>query len=76
MITINGESFYDMPGSCGSCPFFSDGSTRLSPGSEIGYCRLFVENHKTWKNLPRRCQRLFNKAFRMPEGSRLVITNG
>lgn len=74
MITINGESFYDMPGSCGSCPFFSNGSTHLFPGSEIGYCRMFNENHKTWRNPPRRCQKLFNKAFRMPEGSRLVIT--
>lgn len=34
---------------------------------------MFQENHRSWINPPRRCQKLFNKAFRMPEGSRLVI---
>lgn len=77
MVTINGERFYDKPGSCGSCQFFSDGNTylssRLGCSSSMGYCRMFDENHRSWRNLPRRCQKLFNEAFRMPEGSRLVI---
>ena len=68
MIYIQGEAFYDKPGSCGSCPFFSSGNTFLSGKvgccSDIGFCRLFEE---------KRCQKLFNRAFRMPEGSRLVI---
>lgn len=41
--------------------------------SDIGFCRLFEENHKYYINPPKRCQKLFNRAFRMPEGSRLVI---
>lgn len=77
MITINGKEFYDKPGSCGTCPFFYSGDTFLSSKlgsySVKGFCTLFEENHKSYINPPRRCQKLFNKAFRMPEGSRLVI---
>lgn len=73
MITINGTTFYDKPGSCGSCPFFDNGGTSIFHGSETGYCRLFDEMHRRWINPPRRCQKLFNKAFRMPDGSNLVI---
>lgn len=77
MITINGKIFLDKPGSCGSCPFFSSGNTylssRLGCSSPMGYCMMFDENHRSWRTPPRRCQKLFNKAFRMPEGSELVI---
>ena len=77
MVTINGKIFHDKPGSCGSCPFFSDGDTylssRLGCSSSMGYCMMFNENHRSWREPPRRCQKLFNKAFRMPEGSSLVI---
>lgn len=77
MITINGKEFYDKPGSCGTCPFFRDGNTSFSSKlgcySEKGFCTLFEENHKSYIYPPRRCQKLFNKAFRMPEGTRLVI---
>ena len=73
MVTINGETFYDMPGSCDTCPFFGNGSTHYFPGSERGYCRLFDEMHRSWINPPRRCAKLFRKAMRMPEGSRLAI---
>lgn len=73
MITINDTTFYDKPGSCGSCPFFDNGGTSSFHGSETGYCRLFDEMHRRWINPPRRCQKLFNKAFRMPDGSNLVI---
>lgn len=73
MVTINGEIFHDKPGSCGTCPFFTNGRTSRFPGTEIGFCRMFDENHRSWINPPRRCQKLFNKAFRMPDGSDLVI---
>lgn len=77
MVTINGKIFYDKPGSCDSCSFFSSGNTylgsRLGCSSSMGYCRMFDENHRSWRTPPRRCQKLFNKAFRMPEGSSLVI---
>lgn len=73
MITINDTTFYDKPGSCGTCTFFDNGRTSSFPGSEKGLCRVFDEMHRSWINPPRRCQKLFNKAFRMPEGSRLVI---
>lgn len=75
MVVINGEKFYDKPGSCGSCPFFLSGSTSLSPSSK-GVCRLWNENHKSYIYPPRRCQKLFNKAFRFPEGTELVIVAG
>lgn len=73
MVTINGKTFYDKPGSCGTCPFFDNGRTSTYPGTEIGFCIIFNENHRSWINPPRRCQKLFNKAFRMPEGSKLTI---
>ncbi len=75
MIVINGEKFYDKPGSCGSCPFFYSGSTRLSNFSN-GVCRLWNEKHKSYINPPKRCQKLFNKAFRFPDGTKLVIVDG
>lgn len=34
---------------------------------------MFDEMHHSYINPPRRCQKLFNKAFRMPDGSNLVI---
>lgn len=77
MVTINGEIFHDKPGSCGTCPFFNSGNTylssRLGCNSSMGFCTVFGENHRSWINPPRRCQKLFNKAFRMPDGSYLVI---
>lgn len=77
MVTINGEIFHDKPGSCGTCPFFNSGNTylssRLGCNSSMGFCTVFGENHRSWINPPRRCQELFNKAFRMPEGSKLII---
>lgn len=73
MITINETTFYDKPGSCGTCPFFVSGSTHLQPGMGKGHCIMFDEMHHSYINPPRRCQKLFNKAFRMPDGSKLVI---
>lgn len=73
MITINGKVFYDKPGSCGSCSFFFCGSTHLCPNRGKGICILFNEMQQPYINPPKRCQKLFNKAFRMPDGSDLVI---
>lgn len=73
MITINGKVFYDKPGSCGSCSFFFCGSTHICPNRGKGICILFNEMHQPYINPPKRCQKLFNKAFRMPDGSDLVI---
>lgn len=73
MITINGTIFYDKPGSCGSCPWFNSGSTHLYHNPGKGHCIMFNEMHRPYINPPKRCQKLFNKAFRMPEGSDLII---
>lgn len=73
MITINGTPLYDNPGSCGTCPWFNNGSTHLQSNMGKGHCRMFDEMHHSYIYPPRRCQKLFNKAFRMPDGSNLVI---
>lgn len=73
MITINGTIFHENPGSCGTCPFFNNGKTSLFPGTKRGFCIIFEETHHTWINPPKRCQKLFNKAFQYPDGSNLVI---
>lgn len=39
----------------------------------LDVCTLFEENHKSYINPPKRCQELFNAAFRMPDGTALVI---
>ena len=73
MIYINGQKFYDKPGSCGTCPFFNNGSTHMSPGSIKGHCLQWNEMHKSYINPPARCKKLFNKAFKYPEGTELII---
>lgn len=71
MIYINNTPIYDMPGSCGTCPFFTSGSSQwVHPDG--GLCFLFRDMHKGWA-LPRRCERLFKKAFTYPDGAKLVI---
>lgn len=72
MIYINDKPFYDKPGSCGTCPFYSSSGSELAP-SDRGFCPLFDENHRSWINLPSRCSKLFNKALKFPDGVRLVI---
>jgi uncharacterized phage protein (TIGR01671 family) len=42
-------------------------------GDIVRFCTLFNEMHQPYINPPKRCQKLFNKAFRMPNGSNLVI---
>lgn len=46
---------------------------QILPGSSIGHCTMFNEMHHSYINPPRRCQKLFNKAFRYPEGTKLSI---
>lgn len=73
MITINDTPFYDKPGSCGTCPWFNSGSTDLQPNRGKGHCIMFDEMHYSYIYPPKRCQKLFNKAFRMLDGNNLVI---
>lgn len=74
MLTINGEIFYDEPNSCGTCPFFYNGSTsKFAAKSPKGHCRLFDEMHNSWINTPRRCAKLFKKAFKENNGKDLTI---
>lgn len=77
MIMINGKKFYDEPTSCGACPFFFNGMTDapLSQATTKGHCMQFDEMHNSWRNVPRRCEKIFRKAFTYSEGSELVITN-
>lgn len=73
MVYINGVRFDEKPGMCCSCPFFSTGSSAMTTYVK-GHCRLWDETHKMTINPPARCQKIFNKAFRYPDGSKLVIT--
>lgn len=61
MIYINDKQFYEKPGSCATCPFFFDGHSSM-----CHYDKGII-------NPPARCQKIFNKAFRFAEGTRLVI---
>lgn len=81
MITINGRSFYEVPTSCGTCPFlfvpgrdapsFFPSSSSTNP---LCNCTLFDEWHRVCTSPPRRCVKLFTAAFKFPEYSTLVIT--
>lgn len=78
MIIINGHKFYEEPGSCGTCPFLLTGNTDSPmpvPHADKGLCIQWDETHHTWANTPRRCSKLFKKAFSAgyPEGTELVI---
>lgn len=72
MVTINGKKLYEKPTSCRQCPFFYSGSTEMQ-SNLIGHCLLFNEWHKYYIEPPRRCQKLFNKAFREYDGRELII---
>ena len=74
-VYINDEKFTEEPLTCGSCPFFSNGRSAMSLiASARGHCRLFDEMHNSYINPPRRCLKLFKKAFTYPDGTHLVIT--
>lgn len=74
-VFINGKKFTEEPGSCGACPFFFNGRTEMPPSaSPKGLCALFDESHSSYITIPRRCHKLFKKAFTFQEGENLVIT--
>lgn len=79
MVTINGHNFYEEPGSCGTCPFLLTRNTGV-PGIRSNYnrglCIQWNEEHHTWANIPRRCRKLFKRAFALynDSGQELVIT--
>ena len=72
MIIIDGIKFYDEPGSCGTCEFLQTGNSDIYR-SDKGFCALFEETHHTWCSVPRRCAKLFKKAFTYPDGTELVF---
>lgn len=79
MIRINDEEFYEVPGRCGSCPFLVNyqsqvpGITSFNDG--LCHCRMFDEWHHTYREIPRRCSKLFTRALNsgFSEGQNLVI---
>lgn len=79
MIIINGQKFYEEPTSCGTCPFLliynSDAPVPVHHIESKYHCLLFDEMHASWRSVPRRCQKLFKKAFTYPEGTELVLVS-
>ena len=65
-MTINGQTFYEMPTMCGTCPFFLAGRE-----DTMGFCTCFNKHKSRWANVPKRCKELFDKAFKL--GGDLVI---
>lgn len=77
MRILNGQKFYEEPTSCGTCPFFYNGTTYTpisDRGSTTGHCTMFDERHKVWRSVPNRCQKIFRKLFSLPDGDEYVIT--
>lgn len=72
-VFINDKRFYSEPGICYECPFFTSGTSDLTPVKK-GFCMLFDETHSIYRYIPRRCHKLFKKAFTYPEETHLVIT--
>lgn len=80
MVIINGTKFYEQPTSCGTCPFlFIQGRNTPSilPSSTsvnaTHHCKMWDEWHRSYKSVPRQCEKLFRKAFKFPEGTELAI---
>lgn len=78
MLIINGYIFYEEPGTCGTCPFLVTGNTNApvpTVSSNRGVCLQWNETHHTWAAIPRRCSKLFKKAFAAgyPDGTKMVI---
>lgn len=81
MRTVNGINIYwqtedDLPRSCGSCPFYFDGSTSV-PGvgstQERGLCNLREMMKGRWTDTPQACLRFFRRILKAPDGERYVI---
>ena len=66
-IYVNNEPFDERPESCATCPFFVDGSSSMRH-SDKDLCMLFGVRHKGIINPPAMCKKIFNKAFKFPEG--------
>ena len=79
MLIINGIKFYEEPGTCGTCPFLFTGKTNtpMLTSKDRGVCIQWNEKHHTWATVPKRCRKLFKKAFngKYPDGMELVIVN-
>lgn len=79
MVIINGHKLYEVPSSCGTCPFLLTGNTDcpdVGSGYSKGICLQWDETHHTWAHIPRRCEKLFKQAFALYDdsGMDLVIT--
>ena len=73
-VYINDEYFNEEPTSCGSCPFFFNGRTAMTPSaSPKGHCKAFNEMHNSYRNIPRRCHKLFKKALTQFPGQHVAI---
>ena len=65
-MTINGQTFYEMPTMCGTCPFFL-----AEREDTMGFCTCFNKHKSRWANVPKRCKELVEKGFQI--GGDLVI---
>ena len=65
-MTINGQTFYEMPTMCGTFHFFLAGRE-----DTMGFCTCFSKHKSRWANVPKRCKELFEKGFQI--GGDLVI---
>lgn len=63
-VTINGFGpFYDKPTICGYCQFYSADEKRRCGGK--GFCVLFSVRKNYYDNVPKRCNQMFDAAFRI-----------
>lgn len=77
MVIINGKKLYEVPGTCGTCPFLITGNSSApvpTNASDKGLCLQWDETHHTWANIPRRCEKLFRQAFRLYNDSGIDLT--
>ena len=62
-VTINGRGpFYEKPPMCGCCKCYLADDMRRSGGK--GYCTLFSVRKNYYDKLPKRCDQMFDAAFR------------
>ena len=75
-IRIDWHDVDDLPGYCGSCPFYFDGSTStpcVGQVAEQGICNLRGMMKARYADAPQACLRLFRKVLRFPNEERLTI---
>lgn len=81
MRTINGIKVYwrdldDLPSSCGTCPFYFDGTTHapmVGTVQERGLCNIRGMMKGRWSNVPISCANFFTRIMAQPDGGRYVI---